>query len=39
VTLATDAIRLDFTSPGTRTIVARLGALSDTLTLRVLEAP
>jgi hypothetical protein len=39
VTLATDAIRLDFTSPGTRTIVARLGALSDTLTLRVLETP
>jgi hypothetical protein len=39
VTIATDSIRLDFRSPGARTIVARFGALADTITLRVLPLP
>jgi hypothetical protein len=36
---ATEAIRLKFKTAGTRTIVARYGALADTLTLRVVRAP
>jgi hypothetical protein len=39
VTIATDSIRLAFTSPGARTIVARFGALADTITIRVLPLP
>jgi hypothetical protein len=39
VTSAMAPLHLGFESPGTRTIVVRFGALSDTLTLRVVRAP
>ena len=38
-TSADDPMRFSFSSPGRHTVIATLGALSDTLTIRVLPAP